>query len=258
MALQAEITADEAGEIVPADTLFSVLRAEGSGVVVGRVTDGSRPLANALVELTGVATQARTNDRGEFRLSGIPSGSHSLYVRSLGYQSRVEPIVVATEVRDTLVLSLEAAPHTLEVVQVIGSRSRNAMALEEVHRRTQLGMTRLVSSDHIQRFGLTSALRMQPFVYWLGEGTNRFIAFRRMGRFCLPNIMVDGVAVPRGMVNTPDGTGFDLDFWVPVEQIAAVEYVRGQASFASFMRTSNGEMGIDPGGECGTIAIWRK
>ncbi|HLV26371.1 MAG TPA: carboxypeptidase regulatory-like domain-containing protein [Gemmatimonadales bacterium] len=256
ISIPVEITDAEAGELVPADTVISVLRAEGPGVVAGRVQAGGRPLAGALVELAGVALQVRTNGDGEFRLTGIPIGSHSLHVRSLGYRNHIKPIVVDTELRDTIIVSLESAPNTLDVVQIIGSRARSVMALEEVHRRSQLGITKLVDIEHVKRVGLSGALRMQPFVYWLGQGTQRVIAFRTMGRYCLPNIVVDGKAVPRNTVNVPGG--FDLDFWVSVSEIAAVEYVRGSSppAFGSYMQDAAGEM--DPGGQCGTIAIWRK
>ncbi len=45
MAMLTDVADDEEIELLPADTLITLLRAEGPGVVVGRVTDGDRPLA---------------------------------------------------------------------------------------------------------------------------------------------------------------------------------------------------------------------
>ncbi len=179
-------------------------------------------------------------------------------MRSLGYQPRVQPIVIGTEPGDTVVVSLESAPNTLDVVQVLATRSRNAAQLEDLHRRTRIGLTKLVDRDQIERFGMTSALRMQPFVYLLGSGTNRYVAFRVGGGFCMPAIFVDGRPVTR-FVNGEDK--FDLDFWVPPDQIAAVEYARGgvPATFMDLMMDYGGDgetlMVAKP---CGAIAIWRK
>ena len=71
--------------LIPA---FAAAQATGSGsaVFVGTVVDSLRnPLPNAEIALPGLALTRMTDDRGTFRITGIPAGTHRVTVRRIAF-----------------------------------------------------------------------------------------------------------------------------------------------------------------------------
>lgn len=59
----------------------------GSALLVGTVRSATGvPVADANVSVAGTGTTAVTDARGEFTLNGLPSGSHDVEVRRIGFQ----------------------------------------------------------------------------------------------------------------------------------------------------------------------------
>lgn len=99
----------------------------GAGAVItGTVTDRQNDSAvdGAVVLLRGTLLQARTTERGRFRLSGVPAGTYTLTVLAIGYSP--DPIADVTvadgETRDVTV-TLVRAPVGLSEVVVTASRA---------------------------------------------------------------------------------------------------------------------------------------
>ena len=82
------IVSDSTKLLTLADTMASMY-ARGLATVRGTILDEkNRPLNNAVISLPSVGKSVRTNGRGQFILSGLPAGSHSLEIRRLGYGMR--------------------------------------------------------------------------------------------------------------------------------------------------------------------------
>ena len=68
--------------------LPSVLTAQTTGTIRGRVTDASngRALSAAQVSVDGTRVGGMTNANGDYTLSGVPAGLRIVVVRRIGYQ----------------------------------------------------------------------------------------------------------------------------------------------------------------------------
>ena len=87
--------------------------------VTGRVTVGisGRPLADALVAISGQAVGVRTNERGEFRIT-VPTGDVNLFTRAIGYKRVTKRVPAGTTTTDFV---LERDVLELEGVIVTGA-----------------------------------------------------------------------------------------------------------------------------------------
>ena len=65
----------------------------GSAIVSGRVVlEGAPSYAGARVELVGTDAIALTNEKGEFTMRNLPSGSHVLLARHIGFGAETVPV----------------------------------------------------------------------------------------------------------------------------------------------------------------------
>jgi iron complex outermembrane recepter protein len=95
-----------------------------TGSIGGRVVDDrGTPLVGAQVAIPGssIATQTRAN--GEYVLSRVPVGSHSVLARYLGYRPETATIQVTTNQRSTQDFSLRRDPLQLQTMVVTGTQS---------------------------------------------------------------------------------------------------------------------------------------
>ena len=100
--------------------------APAAGRVVGKVTDANgRPVANAQVSIDGGRLGGSTNANGEFAISGVPSGTHAVSVKLLGYRAASQSGVSVVAGQDASVaVKLEHA--ALNLAGVVVSASRQA------------------------------------------------------------------------------------------------------------------------------------
>ena len=77
--------------------LVSGLAFAQNGTIAGKVTDAKSgdglPGANVLVQ--GLAYGAATNPDGEFSITGVPAGTHSVIARFIGYKSVIKQVNVS-------------------------------------------------------------------------------------------------------------------------------------------------------------------
>ncbi|MDB4884377.1 MAG: TonB-dependent receptor plug [Gemmatimonadetes bacterium] len=101
-------------------------RRTGSASIVGRVTraDG-QPVAGAQLRLVNGASSARSDDKGEFALLGLPEGAQELEVRRLGYgiARRAVALPAGGSVRENVVMERVVS---LDSVRVVARRVRYA------------------------------------------------------------------------------------------------------------------------------------
>src|SRR5690242_19179215 len=69
-----------------------------TGSIQGRVvSESGHPLDAAQVWIPGTNRVSRTNERGEYRLTGVPVGSVQLRAQQLGFTAITRPITVAAD-----------------------------------------------------------------------------------------------------------------------------------------------------------------
>lgn len=217
---------------------------EGGGSLSGTVTSaaGGRPLAGALVILTGGRSTA-TNDRGEWVLVDVPTGTRMLEVRAVGHypvRRRVDVVTGAAPVRVAL-STLEAV---LGTVRVTASRLDAAHASGFTD-RSRGGMGRFISRDEVERrqpLATSDLLSTVPGVQVERTGVGE-AAITMRGVFtsrCLPAVYIDGHHM-RGL------SGGEIDTWVHPEEIAGVEIYAGGLAPPQFESGMSG---------CGSIVFW--
>ena len=96
----------------------------GRAAVSGRIlSSDDRPLANARVLLEGSDATATTNDRGEYALGGLPSGSQTLIARALGFLPERRTVHLLTgHAPNEVVVRLTSLKHLVDTVRVTAKR----------------------------------------------------------------------------------------------------------------------------------------
>ena len=92
--------------------------------IAGTVTDGTRPLAQATVEIFGTKLARVTGNNGGFRFDSLKPGPYWIHVRRIGFAPiTLTTTLLADDTRD-LQIELEAAPYRLPDIQVQGGMTQ--------------------------------------------------------------------------------------------------------------------------------------
>lgn len=147
------------GQVSEEGSASSVLE----GTVRGRVEDGGRALAHALVEVVDGSRAVLADARGRYRIEGLPAGSVRIRATHLGFAtSEVEVVLPESGV---VSVDLELTRRAVELpgllvrvrppsVGEVGERR----TVEEAARRTLVRLRSLDASSGITETGLLSAL----------------------------------------------------------------------------------------------------
>jgi iron complex outermembrane recepter protein len=172
------------GVVILAILLIAVpglLEAQATGTIRGRVTtDDGRPLAGAQVTVAGTTRGTLTNAQGQYIMVNVPTGTHRVQVRQLGYSFGEATVALAAgaSASQDFVLRQEAVALD-QVVVTVGSRAAHTAANElavpvdvypmaQIQGSTAFGMTEVLANlspainfDRPQIADLTSGVR--PF-----------------------------------------------------------------------------------------------
>ena len=171
------------------DTTRQLVPLAGTATVSGIVRgSGGRPIADAQVRLVGSAPVTRTDANGWFMLTGLPSGTHELEVRELGFPVQRLPVELrrgSTRRQEILLAGVQ----TLEGMRTVGRRS----PYEKFESNRRLSLTGLfltpeqIEKRHAQNtselFSSFAAFRV------VGNGPDAVVLNARGG--CRPNVVVD-------------------------------------------------------------------
>ena len=111
-----------------ATVVFALPAAAQTGTIAGRVTEAGsgKAVANARVRAVAgfrTAGAVRTDDNGNYRLSGIPEGTYTVEASFVGYSvTNSLGVVVGSGASATVNIVLTQAPSTLEQLVVTASR----------------------------------------------------------------------------------------------------------------------------------------
>jgi len=234
----------------------TLAEAQGS-LFTGRVLDSLQtPLVGAEVSLPALAKSQRTDERGEFRVTGVPAGEHVVQVRMPGYAPKVDTIEVADagEVRREYRLSRIEA--TLPEVPVKASLLDRK--LSEFYERRRMGIGRFLDSAEFAKAPGTRTsdrLRKLPGLT-IGRGrflNEAYVISTRSGEGKRP-----GSKEPCRAAIWLDGLNLWTDYSVnqlDPSMIGAVEWYAGQASIPA-------KYNVTPSTPqrkyCGVLVIWTR
>lgn len=216
-------------------------RARGTASVYGRVVDDKgKPLSNAIVVIANVDTSVRTNSNGEFRMSGLPSGTHTLLARRVG-DSPSQQFVNLRPMQTTSATIVMSKVTTLATVNV---RAQNVKGRDRIDYewRRKMGFGYAMDADEIaRRMDVYSVLTQMPGMRLERSGFGVKIAMQQIGfrgYSCEPSVYLDGIMMPMETATS-----------MPAESYRAIEvYPRASTVPAEYYN----------GGGCGTVLMWTR
>jgi hypothetical protein len=224
-----------------------LLRGGGSLTGTIRQSDG-RPVANARISIWGTGREALSGDGGTFLLDSLPTGSHMVDVRALGFVPQREPVDVQEGAPSRAVITMTAKQVFLDTVRVLATSSyiTGRIAEFEGRRRSRIGGY-FLDQDEIDRrraASFTDLLRGIPTVTIdpdprHGDQVRMIGASNENDPYCDPAIWIDGSRQPRR-----EGT---LNAILFPERIVALEV---------YSRTVEAPAQFQSGSRCGVILVW--
>src|SRR5215475_3293929 len=236
--------------LLSAASAFGQGRTSG-GVIDGVVTDSNLVrLTGATVSIVGTTTEVTTDERGHFRISGIPSGRVMLMVRRIGYVSL--PSVLEIVAGDTLRSSfaLERVVPALDTV-VVAARMPDD-ALSEFEQRRRVGLGQFLTRQQIEKLHFVETVTYL-LTFQSTQLIDRTLLNRRDRplRNCPYQFFLDGV-----LINTPNVI---TDLPRPAE-LEGIEVYSGPATIPLQYKPvgAGAAPGPNGGGACGVVLLWTR
>ena len=232
----------------------SQLVRRGSGTLRGRVTGpGGAPLPNVAVVVWGAESPARSDSAGYWQLRQLPTGTHTVETRALGYQPERQIVDIGDASAGNELLVTLSRTVTLDTVRTRALRaSLFEPTIRAFEKRRQIGIGTYRGPEEIDRimpfeaahlFGTIPGVRIVPSMEKsLMMGNKILMRGGSTGEPCAPDLVVD-----RMRINGDVHEGL-IDNWVLFTQVRAVEvYQALTGTPPEFLRAGN---------QCGTIVIW--
>ena len=221
--------------------------AQSPAVVVGKVTaETGMALNGADVAIDGTQLRATTDDRGEFRLAGVPAGTVELRARRLGFRPDALRIDIPPSGTETVSFMLTVAAQDLQPVFVRGQSIKYTGRLAGYYERLERRMSGVfITREQIERERprtLNQLLQRTPGITTL-RMRDGSIGVRMRDRTCSPLVWLDGSALPTGSV--------DLDTFEP-STLEGIELYLGSTGAPPRYSWSRDLS------NCGTILLWTR
>lgn len=155
------------------------LQVFAEGQISGDVSskDTGRSLAGAIVSIDELSLKTTADSDGDFRLDDVPSGTHTLTIKYLGYKTHSQEVSIDDDATTTLSVELV---DTIESMVVYGQASSTAAALNQ--QRAADIVSSVLSSDDFGQLpdaNLSEALQRMPGVFLeRDQGEGRFVGIR--------------------------------------------------------------------------------
>jgi len=230
-----------------------VIPAYGQGSIVGTVTDAAdgEPLPGVNIIVQGLNIGAATGPDGNYRVEGVPAGSHTVEARFIGYQTASQQISLIDGEEVAVDFALSEETFGLDEVVVTG------MAGEARRREIGTAMTQvdtddldIVPVDNIETLlrGVDTGIQSLAVTGQVGGGgTIRLRGVTSVSQGNEPLIFVEGVRLSTSRVppaNLEDGRGpritsNPLNFINP-EDIQDIEIIKGAAATTLYGTEASG------------------
>jgi hypothetical protein len=217
----------------------------GNASVSGRVVlEGAVSNAGSRVEVVGTNQIAMTNENGEFSISKLPSGSHVLLVRHLGFGAETVPVDLTSRQAQRVTVKLPKFVAMLDPV-VVKARSQGALEKVGFAQRQKSGMGYYLGPDQLKNMNpqyLTDILRRVPSLRVQSSSDGDVVSSSRgTGSGCVQYYVDD---MP-WMSASPG----DINNFVNANEVVAVEVYQDTNTPAQYTRA---------GGGCTTIVLWTR
>ena len=218
----------------------------GNAVVSGVVQlEGNPPNSVSRVELEGTDIAVVTNEKGEFTMRNLPSGTHNILARHLGFV--VQAATVELNSREPQHVTLKLPRYVAMMDPVLVTARRN-VALDKVgfNMRKKSGAGYFLDADRISKmhpFYVADILRMVPGLRVVsGSRGEPIVTSSRDLRSCVEYWVDD---VPFHEMEPGDVNNF-----ISGGEIVAAEIYQSGMAPAQYIR---------PGGtDCTTIVLWTR
>lgn len=245
-------------DILPRDTAKVAASKPGTATLQGAVRSGDgRPFHNAIVSVLGTRRSALTDSAGKFRVDGIPAGTRTIEVKSMGLAATTFTVDFATGATHDTTLSINRAAQNLKAVAVKGTGTPTSlMALNGFEGRRAQGLGTFVTRAQLDRLpssslaGVFSGIKEIHLEYGNRSDHGKLlppttVAYLRGtgGTYCRPNVYLDDMQIK---------TSFnDLSALAQPETIKGIEvYATAGVIPAQYdLSSSTG---------CGSIVIWTR
>ncbi|MEO8334495.1 MAG: SusC/RagA family TonB-linked outer membrane protein [bacterium] len=233
----------------------SVPSAARASIITGTISDQrtGAPLAGAQVSVIGTTIGGVTDDKGHYRIPGVPAGTVRLRVRLLGYSLVERTVTVQDDKPATVDFTLSSSPLALDAVVVTGTPGGTQVREigNAVGRIDAAEIARTSPSVNVQQVigQRDPGVVVQPSAGMVGAGS----AIRIRGTASLsltnqPIIYVDGVRIDNSAASGPairqGRTVSRLNDFNP-EDIESIEIIKGPAAATLYgTEASNGVIQI--------------
>ncbi len=218
-------------------------RTVNSGTIQGIVFHGDTkeriPFANILIK--GSTWGASSNENGEFTLTKIPAGDHTLIVSAVGHRNSIVNVSVKADKATAVTVSLENEEVQMNEILVYGASLRKERITEAPAAISVVegkGLQRSASSGQLPKL-----LEGQPGVDLVQSGLYDFNLNTRGFNSSLNRrvlILLDGRDLGTAFLSSTEWNGMAT----PLEDLGRVEMVRGPGSALYGANAYNGVLNI--------------
>jgi len=222
----------------------------GNAVLTGRVVlEGNPPGGGSRVEVSGTDAVTTTNEKGEFTLKNLPSGSHVVVARHLGYAADVIPVDLSSREPKNVTIRL---PKFVTVMDPVLVTARRTAGLDRVGfaRRQRSGQGYYLGPEQLARMRpqrVTDALRQVPGLRVVYGPQGETVQSSRGTGSILGGSCVQFYLDEMRWQSIEPG---DINSFVSGHEIVGLEVYQGSATPAQY---------VTPGmGNCTTILLWTR
>jgi hypothetical protein len=217
----------------------------GNATVSGVVTlEGSATNAGTRVELTGTDIVATTDEKGEFTMRNVPSGTKVLLARHLGFNAETVPVDLTSRQPQRVTIKLARYVAVMDPVLVT---ARRTLALDRVgfNERRKSANGYFLGPERLQRMHpmfLTDILRQVPGLR---------VSYSPQGETISSSRGIGGGCVQYWLDDTPwmSMEPGDLNDFVTGGEVVAVEVYQDTGTPARYIRA---------GSSCTTVVLWTR
>lgn len=222
----------------------------GTAVVSGRVLlEGAPSNAGSRVEVIGTDVVALTNEKGEFTIRNLPSGSHVLLARHIGFGAETVPVDLSSHDPQKVSIKL---PKYVAIIDPVVVTAKRVAALDKVgfNQRMKSGTGYYMGPDQIQSIHptyLTDILRRVPSLRIQSTPTGDVVTSSRG---------VTSLSGSQGCVQYyvddmpwQSATPGDINDFVNANEVVGVEVYAGPGAPAQYTRGMQ---------DCTTVVLWTK
>ncbi|HZE09058.1 MAG TPA: carboxypeptidase-like regulatory domain-containing protein [Gemmatimonadaceae bacterium] len=239
---------DRPVELVVRTVMLSVsgdVATTGSAKVSGTVVlEGNEPKAGTRVELAGTDVVSITNDRGDFAMTGLPSGSRVLVVRRLGFAEALVPVDLSSRTARRVMIALPRLVARMDPVLI---QARRNAELDKIgfNQRRKTGFGYYITPDQLDKVRptfVTDILKTVPGMRVL-PGLHGDVVFsaRTLGAGCMQYYLDD---IPYQEIHPGD-----INTLVAANEVRAVEV---------YQETMVPPDYVKGGTSCTTVLLWTK